>query len=479
MILLTPGEIYFEFGPATWIDRLVGDDSSNEWAPFIDSQIDGLFYYQNRLGLISGPSVTLSGASDFFNMFRTTVRQVVDSDRVSVEPSSQQVASLYSAAPLDERLILVGDQAQFVLRGDPTLTPKTVSIAPTTSFDALPNAPTVTSGDTLFFASSDVGDTKIRELSPLDERDSFAVSDASEAIPRYIQGEAKDIAASPNAQCLAVIADGSPTSVYIYVWAVSGTAKVQAAWYTWTFNGEVAGLEWIEEKLYLLVRRQGADEVYNTSLERIDLGELPEDGDLPFEIHLDRRVVLTGSYSAPNDETTFTFPYTISNPALVTQPDSTGAGMYQLQISSTTATTAVVRGDYSSDTVWGGELYLARYVFSTPYLRERAVPAGVQSQLSLPISLVAIVLEVRDTYQLDVLVEGPINTDSYHAIQGPEINEAVLGTFTPADSMHRCGVMADPRREKVVLQNDSPWPFRVVGAEWEMRAVSRGRRAPV
>ncbi|RKZ04417.1 hypothetical protein DRQ25_17080, partial [Candidatus Fermentibacteria bacterium] len=360
-----------------------------------------------------------------------------------------------------------------------TLTPKTVSISETTKYDALPDTPAVSSGETLFFASSDAGDTRIMELYPLSERSAFAAHEASEAVPRYIEGEATDIASTATGHCLCVLAPTDPTLVYVFRWAVSGGEKIQAAWMKWEMGGDVVAIEWIEQKLFLLVRRVSAAGVHSTTLETLELGSLLEDGDLPFQIHLDRREELTGSYASATDLTTFTFSYTPSDPALVTQPDSAGEGMYQLQIKGQSGTAVTVRGDWSDETVWAGELFASRYVFSRPYLRERAVPQGVQSQLSLPSSLVALILELRDTYQLDVVVEGPINTDSYRAIRGPEINEAALGTFVAADGMHRCGVMADPRREAVVLENNSPWPFRVVGAEWEMRVTSRGKRAPV
>ena len=50
-----------------YTDRLVGDDDTNKVPTFIGNPINASFYYNNRLGFLSGPNVIMSQARDVYN----------------------------------------------------------------------------------------------------------------------------------------------------------------------------------------------------------------------------------------------------------------------------------------------------------------------------------------------------------------------------------------------------------------------------
>ena len=52
----------WQFGPIDYTDRLVGDDESNAKPSFIGEPINSSFYYNNRLGFLSGANVIMSQA---------------------------------------------------------------------------------------------------------------------------------------------------------------------------------------------------------------------------------------------------------------------------------------------------------------------------------------------------------------------------------------------------------------------------------
>ena len=74
----------FTFEPVVWEDRTVGDDKTNPLPSFIGEKITSIFFYRNRLGLLSNESVILSRAGDYFNFFATTAQTVTADDPIDV-----------------------------------------------------------------------------------------------------------------------------------------------------------------------------------------------------------------------------------------------------------------------------------------------------------------------------------------------------------------------------------------------------------
>ena len=69
----------FTFEQATWAYRLVGDDDTNPAASFVGKKIKDVFFFKNRLGFVADENVIFSEASEYFNFWRTTVTQLLDS----------------------------------------------------------------------------------------------------------------------------------------------------------------------------------------------------------------------------------------------------------------------------------------------------------------------------------------------------------------------------------------------------------------
>ena len=55
-----------------WGDRLVGDLNSAPNPSFVDAKIRDIFFFNNRLGMISDENVILSRSSEFFEFFPCT-----------------------------------------------------------------------------------------------------------------------------------------------------------------------------------------------------------------------------------------------------------------------------------------------------------------------------------------------------------------------------------------------------------------------
>ena len=134
-----------------WSDRLVGDDETNPAPTFVGSKINDMFFFKNRLGILTNDSVVFSEADEFFNFWRATVLQLLDSSRIDVGVSHTRVAVLKHAVPFQEKLLLFSENTQFVLRGSDLLTPKTVNITPATEYNSTPEIRPIVLNNYVYF----------------------------------------------------------------------------------------------------------------------------------------------------------------------------------------------------------------------------------------------------------------------------------------------------------------------------------------
>ncbi len=93
----------------------------------------------------------MSEADEYFNFFRTTTQQLLDSAPIDVGLSHTKVALLENAVPFQEKLMLFSQNSQFVLRGADVLSPKTVAISPVTEYDISDSVQPIALGNYIYF----------------------------------------------------------------------------------------------------------------------------------------------------------------------------------------------------------------------------------------------------------------------------------------------------------------------------------------
>ncbi|NOK15387.1 hypothetical protein, partial [Corallococcus exercitus] len=135
-----------------WTARLAGDEQSNPF-PSIDGQrIREVFKHRDRLGFLAGENVLMSEVSDPFNLWRTSVTQVLDADPIDVSVSgSNGVTTLYHAVPFQSALFLAAAGGQFLLTAEPYLAAKNVKSDPVNSYSSSPYIRPKLMGESLYF----------------------------------------------------------------------------------------------------------------------------------------------------------------------------------------------------------------------------------------------------------------------------------------------------------------------------------------
>ena len=183
----------FTLETGEWGDRIIGDLTSAPTPSFVGKKISDVFFFQNRLGFLSGENVVMSRTSEYFDFFKATARTVLDNDPIDVAASHTKVSTLKHAIPFDRKLLLFSDQTQFILKGSEYITPKNTSIAQTTEYEANSTAKPAAAGNLVYFSSTRGGFSAIREYYVIDDSDRSDATDVTSHVAKY---EASDLSLS-------------------------------------------------------------------------------------------------------------------------------------------------------------------------------------------------------------------------------------------------------------------------------------------
>lgn len=288
--LIRNADMTFTLKPLEWGDRDVGDVDSNPEPSFVGSTLNDIFFYRNRLGVISGENVILSRSADFFNFWFGSVVEMQDTDPIDLAVSHNSVSILYNAVPFEEELLLFSNDTQFLLHTDGVLSPKNCSISEVTEFTCLPSVRPVGVGRRVYFPSERAEFTSIKEYYTVDTTTN--VKDAQEVtshVPSFIRNGVYKIIASNTENILGFFSTGAEDKIYIYKYLFVDGERLQSSWSYWKFNGaRILGGGFINSTLYLVLDRQG-----KVTLESLSFTYNTKDyvDYEPYRVYLDRKTI--------------------------------------------------------------------------------------------------------------------------------------------------------------------------------------------
>lgn len=246
----------FTFKKLEWTERKVGDEDSNPLPSFVDYAISDIFFYRNRLGLLSGENVILSESGEYFNFWMTTATDILDIDPIDVATTTTRINFLHYAIPFDGELYCFSDKSQFVLRSDTTLSPRNVALVEVTGFQSSPDCRPIVAGRNLYFPAERSEFTSIKEYySVLDTSEMKNAQDITSHVPNYIPNGVYEIEAANNENIMLVLTRGNPNYIYVYKYLFMNEQRVQASWSLWNMYSRVIKLYFIGSTLYLLLNR--------------------------------------------------------------------------------------------------------------------------------------------------------------------------------------------------------------------------------
>lgn len=475
----------FTFAKQTWLDRTCGDAVSNPNPSFVGTTIQNLTFYKNRLGILAGENLILSGSADYYNFFAQTVTDSLDTDPIDIAASGTEVNTLKNSVGFNETLLLFSDTTQYKLdhAGD-TVSPTTAILNQVSSFEHNAGVTPVSAGKFAYFAQNRNDVTLIREYFSSDDtltNDGVDITaHVSTLIPtnayQLISNSTEDVlialcSDTADSQVAPYSAGGSDVTVtnagtmYVYKYYFNGDTRVQSGWSKWEFSGvKILGAMTTDSFIYIF-----AAEGQTTKLFKVDLRNADDSG-IGFNVSLDLKKSITGSYDSGTGLTTFTSPYGAKT-GLQAVDSATGA---PYTLTSTGGSGYSIPGNHPNLII--GTPYTSTYHMSTPYIREKT-DRGVVAITSGRFQIRTISFNYEDTGFIEIQVT-PANRDTHKSFVTPYVLGFVGKIDLPAIGNGTVRVPIQCRNTDVTLKliSNSYLPMNVTGAELEGYYHSRATR---
>ena len=461
--LVNTGVDTFTLNKTAWADRIVGDNDSNPLPSFIGKPINNLFFFKNRLGLLTDDTVLFSEAGQFFNFFRTTVRTLLDSDPIDVSVASTTISKLSSAVAFQENLILFADRGQFVVKSGDTLTSKTISVTAVTNYDVDTSSEPMGLGSYVYFTFSRGNYLGVREFRLDVASSTYDSSDITSQIPSYILSGATSKLISSSTENLICVhtQDGTSNTLYVYKFYWSGNEKVISSWSKFTFAMEIHGVEFMNSKLYIVGNKDG-----RAMLSYINMEEQRTETDTlgNFSYHLD---LLTKVTSGPTDH--ITLPYHIEQGDVVEAYDEKGIN---IKIDNVVGNTVYLD---RPAICFIGLRYPMEYTFSEPVFKQQGGPQGTPSGLTRFILRNGnVFFSDAASFRIEVT---PVARETTILDYSPSIVDVSrAGTMIFKDGVARFSIFTEAKDSVIKIINDSAFSANFQSAEFEANAHTRASR---
>ena len=510
-----------------WTARSAGDDNTNPFPSFVGKRIRDLFFFKNRLGILTDSNIIFSEADEYFNFFRTTTQQLLDSAVIDVGLSHTKVAILEHAVPFQEKLMLFSQGSQFVLRGADVLSPKTVAISPVTEYDLSDGIQPVALGNYIYFPFKRKDFEGVYEYFVDNNTETFNAEEITQQVPKYITSDVNRIVGSQSENTIVIGTSKDPKTLFIYKYFWSNKEKVQSAWMKFTFERDVRGFDFIDSELHLITA-----DTDGLHLEKLTLEDGITDTDLDYTLYLDSKVdgaaddIVVSLYNPATKVTRVSgIPYDTTgvevytkqgNERTITVVDSgtvdvSGAiasyaahnsVVYKCKVNHTSSSSTepgvgsdwAVYWDTSTDFTTAnpwvpskfynndkyffiGKPYNMLYRFSNQTLKQPTERGGRSASDYAYQTIRNGSIDYADTGHFTVEVT-PKYRDTYSYAFNPDIVGAnlTLNQFTPQNGHFRFPVQAQPNEATIEVKSDSALPVKLLGAEFESMFIPRSRR---
>ena len=302
---------HFELKPITWEDRRVGDAITNPDPAFVGKNINGMFFYRNRLCFLTGSHVQMSRANKLYDFFAKSAMAVGDDDPVDVSAVSTRPVDLSYVSQTSVGVVLFGTSEQFLLTtNNDILSPKTATINTVSKFNIDTKLEAKSMGTSTVFFSKTKNFLSSFELVGLSSTSAPNTFEHTQIVPELLPATIDKVATSPPKSILCFGETGTET-IYQYRFLRVGERELATAWYQWSLPGKLVHLFFDDRDLYAVIHDNN-DRCYLVSYnlnQANTTGYLKVD-DFQFDPCLDMWVLNPASeYNSTTDETIYYLPY--------------------------------------------------------------------------------------------------------------------------------------------------------------------------
>ena len=263
----------FTASAGNWQQRFVGNEISAPLPSFVTSPswnslggtvlgerqyINHVFFYQNRLGFLSGERVIMSKNDDYFDFFPTTASSVTETDPIDVEVSDNAVNILYYALLYGQTLVLFSNKNQFIISGRSVVSPTTIRIDKIASYTMNPMIEPVFNGGTVTFVAPNQQSPKLIQFA-IDSNISSASSvELNSHVPTIIPQGFEEVCMGRDVDFTLVYQRDTQANIPVLKTMIDNNKLVQSAWSHWYFPRNIIYANFIDDRL-VIVFRNGND----------------------------------------------------------------------------------------------------------------------------------------------------------------------------------------------------------------------------
>ncbi|AGH57696.1 hypothetical protein CYZG_00001, partial [Cyanophage KBS-P-1A] len=471
----------FKYEPVTWDDRLVGDNTTNPIPSFIGKKINNMFFYRNRLGLLSNEAAIMSRAGDYFNFFANSSQVVAPDDPIDLQATSVKPVTLNYTLATSIGLLVFGPNEQFVLSTDADiLSPTTTKINTISTFECDAEIDAVAVGTTQAFISKSNLYSKLFLMLNVQKEAAATIDEATTNVPEYVPSDIDSMTASPAMSIVSLGKSGSNT-VYQHRFFMQGENRVQT-WYKWQLTGDLR-LQFFDKTTFYAVTSSGSN-VYLTSY---DLTQASESGYLTLptgektDVCLDMfNVNPYRTYSTSTKKTTVNLPFdhitgkklavvaigTYIGDTISATSESEGSVFY-FEDSDISSNQVLLNGDYRGRDLIIGYVYDMELELPTLYptqVEGRSSVSDVTSDLILHRLKVSTGLSGPITYKVDIT-----GKDEWTNIINVTLpNTYVLNNVNlSASALHDVPIYQRNENVNIKIIGDTPFPISLLNIVWE------------
>ena len=472
----------FKYEPITFEDRLVGDENTNPIPSFIGKKINNMFFYRNRLGLLSGEAVIMSRAGDYFNFFANSSQVVAADDPIDLQATSIRPVTLNYTLATSVGLMLFGPNEQFLLSTDAdVLSPTTTKINTLSTYECDPSIDAVAVGVTQAFISKSNLYSKLFLMLNIQKESAASIDEATANVPEYIPSTIDSMVASPAMSITSLGQSGSDT-IYQHRFFIQGEDRIQT-WYKWKLTGDLR-LQFFDKTTFYAVTSSGTN-VYLTSY---DLTQASESGYLTLPTGEKTDVCLDmfninpyRTYDDSTNQTTVTLPFdhitgkklavvaigTYIGDTISASSESEGSVIYKEDADISGTNTFTLDGDFRGRDLVVGYVYdmtLELPVFYATQTEGSRSISDHTADLILHRIKVSTGLSGPVTYKVDIT--GRDRWDNVVNVTLP--NTYVLNNVNlSASAVHDVPIYQRNDNLKITILGDTPFPISLLNLVWE------------
>lgn len=480
--------LWFSFGAPEWDVRPAGDDESNPPPSLVGNRIRDVFTHRNRVGFLSTENVLMTQIDSPFQLWRTSVLQVLDDDPIDVSVPTNGVAALNFAVPFQSALFLAATGAQFLMTAEPYMAAKYVKTDPINNYGSSYWVRPQLVGDSLYIVDDNGEFAQVREYFMDDLSITGDAADVTAHVPRYLKGRIRSMAPAAGADCVFFAADDpSPSQLYVYFVRWAGDEKHQSAWTRWTLSGvgKVVHMHAIGDVLYVVAESPGG----GCELLKLNMALNLADNDATtgYSFLLDRAVTVQPVYQPLGNYTDIVLPYVMPEGAAFTvlKTDDWDAPGAYLDLPAGTAwvnggTTLRIPGNHAHGRVVVGMDYEHRLTLSKPLLRQEGGGAVLVGRTQ--VRDIEVAYKDAAYFEVEVETKGTGRRETYLASHSGAYTARTLDDSAfrlSAPTFHsgsrRFPVLANADACRIHLVNRLPFQCWFQSAQWRGLFVTRSR----